>query len=275
MAGFDPVLDQATLDAVQRILFVGDLHANAYAGVAAIQRAAERDVDLIIQVGDFGFWPDQGTQHEGSWARSFVGQIELAIRELEQPIPLLWIPGNHENWREADAAREDEGLTELGLWETTGHISEAHPGVELGIWDKRFLFVGGAVSLDRYYRTPGHSWFPQERISDELGAEIASRGVGDVDVIVAHDAPAGVGFLDERYAGPSSWLAELIAESHAHQRLMRTIFDARLREGGLWVNGHHHARFADELAGRRIEGLGRDGDPIDQLTMLLDLNDLP
>lgn len=261
-------LDQAYLDSVRRVLLVGDLHGNIDAGLRAVQRAAELGADLIVQVGDFGFWPDRGTQYEGSWQRTFEGRVTKAC--MGAGISLIWIPGNHENWEELDRRRAEEGLDELGLWEHTAALWEAHPGVELLIGGQRWLFVGGAVSVDRHWRTPGVSWFAQERITDEFGATIAA-GQRDVDVIVAHDAPSGVPFLYELNAGDRGWPADLIAESDAHQQLMRRILEARLAPGGLWVHGHHHVRCTDQVAGARIEGLGRDGDPIDDLTLLVDL----
>ena len=41
----------------QRILLVGDLHMNTLAAHQVIDHAQALDANLILQVGDFGFWP--------------------------------------------------------------------------------------------------------------------------------------------------------------------------------------------------------------------------
>lgn len=56
---------------------------------------------------------------------------------------------------------------------------------------KRYSWLAlGAISVARRWRTPGRSWWAEERISrNDADAAIAG---GPVNVMVSHDAPNGV-----------------------------------------------------------------------------------
>jgi hypothetical protein len=62
---------------------------------------------------------------------------------------------------------------------------------------ERFLFVGGAVSIDRLYRVEGRSYWPNEVfVYDE-------SKVTPCDVLITHSAPPWIGPFDKE--GLSSW----------------------------------------------------------------------
>lgn len=82
----------------QRILLVGDLHMNTRAALQVIDHAQAVDACLILQVGDFGFWPQANNGAGLEYLRD-VDQ-RLALADLE----LWFVPGNHEDWPEEEVS---------------------------------------------------------------------------------------------------------------------------------------------------------------------------
>nr|WP_142277563.1 hypothetical protein [Mycobacterium timonense] len=112
--------------------------------------------------------------------------------------------------------------------------------------------------MDRRWGRQGRDWWPEEELSAQDTAR-AIRG-GPVDVIVAHDCPAGVAIpgLDR----PSSWPAEDLAASEEHRRRLQSVVDAT-RPHALF-HGHFHRRYNSEYISpdgtrTRIVGLAEDG----------------
>jgi hypothetical protein len=97
----------------------------------------------------------------------------------------------------------------------------------------RFLFVGGAPSIDQAFRTPGKSWWPEETITEEEH-ERAMAVEDRVHVLVTHDAPnypPGFGPKgDPEFRARSRRSMEMIAEL------------IKFKSPGLHVHGHWHHR---------------------------------
>lgn len=196
-----------------RILVVGDLHANTGAGFSVIDHAAALAADLILQVGDFGFWFDpQGSKY----LRKMEGR--LAARDLR----LWWVDGNHEQFDRLNAIPVgDDGRRQI-----SEHIWHLPRGFRWQ-WDNTaWVAAGGAVSVDQNYRTEGKTWFPAEELTDQQVAQIIADG--SADIVVAHDAPLGIPFLRIRlgqdkpaWRRESQWPTGLIVRSDEHQRRVR------------------------------------------------------
>ncbi len=78
-----------------RALLVGDLHANTGAAFEVLDHAAEIGADLVLQVGDYGWWP------RADWGRKCIRKVDrrLALRGLD----LWWVDGNHEDFDRLNA----------------------------------------------------------------------------------------------------------------------------------------------------------------------------
>ena len=57
------------------------------------------------------------------------------------------------------------------------------------IGGKTYLFVGGALSIDRELRLEGHSWWSDEDIK-ELSDDEWNSIAGKFDVVITHTAPS-------------------------------------------------------------------------------------
>lgn len=248
-----------------RVLIVGDLHCNTGALFQVVDHAAEVRADVIVQVGDFGFWPRTPS------GQKFLRKAEarLALRGLD----LWWVSGNHDDLQalgsrpvEADGRRR----TSDHMW----HLPRGHRW----LWgDTVWVAAGGAVSVDRYGRTEGVSWFRDEVMTDAEVDQIIAAGPSDV--VVAHDAPWGEGIFGRRLSldlpaadRESWWPEDLLLESDEHMRRLRRLVDG---VGASRVfHGHHHLRYDDRLTTSHgpveITGLGHDLGPIHQAWILVD-----
>ena len=78
---------------------------------------------------------------------------------------ILFIDGNHENFEMLNACQLVEFHGAL-MHQIDGHIFHILRGEILTLEDKTFLCLGGAVSIDKIYRTPYISWWPEEEITN-------------------------------------------------------------------------------------------------------------
>lgn len=248
-----------------RVLVVGDLHANTGAALQVIDYAATAGADLVLQMGDYGWWPnDQRGQ-------GFIRKVEkrLAVRGLD----LWWIDGNHEHFDRLLARPIDAD----GRRQMSEHVWHLPRGFRWRWSQAVWVAVGGAVSVDKAFRTEGKTWFAGEELTDEEAEAIIAGG--PADVVVSHDAPLGVPFLrnllrQERPAWrrESEWPTGLIMRSDEHQRRVRRVVDG-VRATRVF-HGHHHIRYSDVLPAAHgsvlVEGLGMDLDPLAARCLLVD-----
>ncbi|MBW7856887.1 MAG: metallophosphatase family protein [Leptonema sp. (in: Bacteria)] len=151
-----------------RTLFVGDIHSDfeSFEFLCEFMLNEVRDIYRIVQIGDFGFWPNQN-----DW---------LWYPKSRLSVPDKYIDGNHEDH---SVLQKQELLKPTKLTEKFDAYY-----IYRGYADDLFVYCGGATSHDRSLRTEGIDWFKQENISEQdlRRAIDASRGK-QIQVIVAHD----------------------------------------------------------------------------------------
>lgn len=235
---------------VERVMAFGDWHANTeFAVEQLMSRAGEADV--YVHVGDFGIWPT-------TIARGYVDQIE---DELARQNRELWfIDGNHEFF----PILEELELDERGLGIVSDHIFYIPRGHAWEWGGKRFMGVGGAVSVDQDQRTPGSSWFPQELITDH-DVDVAVKN-GPVDVLFTHDSIWNP-------LQPRSFGTLIDFQNQQNMRQLTRIVDAVKPE--ILIHGHYHLRhnrsYADDF---HIVGLGMDRGSLEDNFVVLDVGNL-
>lgn len=201
--------------------------------VDALEREVGRAIDLVLQVGDFGAWPDAARLDEATQRHGGAGDFPrwLAARKA-LPRPTIFIPGNHEDFEYLLAADDPELLPGLRLlpW---GHVVEV-AGLRIG-------GLGGCYS-PRSYAMPSLSG---KRRRHYCRSEVrALVGQGALDLLLVHDAPAGR-FVDIRPEWPRSWT------THA-AGITEILESCRPR---ICLHGHLHGRFERTYGGVPITGL--------------------
>jgi hypothetical protein len=187
-------------------------------------------------------------------------------------IPVYWIDGNHENHDQIVPGFGDQWLR---------HLPRGH---RWQWWGKTWMAVGGGVSVDKKFRTPGHDWFSEETITPQQ-FEYCIRD-GKVDIIVSHDCPVGVLIpgvhaLDKQGKDVNGQMVrkpifppEQIAESEGHRKVLGDI--VVYTRTSLLFHGHYHQRYEQRTRdGLGVVGLGMDGSPMTDNTIILTSKDLP
>jgi hypothetical protein len=180
---------------------IGDVH-----GKFKPYRNLIRGVPFSIQVGDMGV--------------GFMGFRGGELRSLTNP-PYdamskgrhYFIRGNHDNPQVCE--RHD-------FWLPDGSQSQ---GV---------FCLGGAVSIDRAYRTEGLDWWPDEECSyAELEAHIDAYAASKPEVVITHDCPESV--ANEILAAFNIRKIEDGSRTRVALERMLAIHQPRL-----WLFGHWH-----------------------------------
>lgn len=181
----------------------------------ALQVAQDAKADLVIQVGDFGFWPNA----------TYAAGVNKAFKKAGMPLGI--IKGNHDSPRDAQAWMRGD-LMDPGLTCIPNGTVEVFDEVRVG-------FMGGAVSIDQKFRVENKSWWADEVPSDDE-FELAKAN-GPVDVWVTHDA------VDMPPGKPVYRFGPKIDTECSIMRHKMTLLREALKPR-LHIHGHWHYRYA-------------------------------
>jgi predicted phosphodiesterase len=233
-----------------RLLIAGDTHGNLDWMRTLSKLAARHGCDGVIQLGDFGFWPDQQELRVNDrlvindrWLDALAGTAEFH--------KVWWrvIDGNHDAHPLARAAfpAAENGVRPI----RDGVLDWADRGA---VWEwcgVRFGALGGAVSIDQEWRTEGLSWWATEEITDsEVDRLIELAGPSGVDVLLTHDAP-------ELPDGISP-LANQMKHAACDRSLKQVMRAVDAVDPKILLHGHYHRRYSSVFGTTRIEGLASD-----------------
>ena len=146
-------------DLRDKIVVMGDIHGDFATLNTFINKHHPK---IILQVGDFGYWPNM----------TDVGTPKA------QDTLIYFCDGNHEDhWALRDRTTDE-------LWPNIHFMPR---GSTLRLPDGRnVLFIGGGISIDKYRRTIGVSWFPEETITQK---DISNLPDETVDIVISHTCP--------------------------------------------------------------------------------------
>jgi len=234
-----------------KTLILGDIHGRwTSAGELYDRAVAEHGTpDLLIQLGDFGFWPRM--DRHLVWGRKFDH-------------PCMWIDGNHEdfwtlrgahlpNWDFDPQTYEPKNLA---MWQ---EMMSQWTYIPRGTIIDGHLFIGGARSIDAMHRVRGWDWFPEENINyrqqSDVFDNIASYGSENIHTVFTHDCP---GSFDVKEACIYSKVE--IVDSN-RKFLQAVLEDARPDR---WFFGHYHRKmWKTDLSSKcewRCVDMSRDDD---------------
>lgn len=229
---------EGTMENSEKVLVAGDWHGNTPWMQTVLVKAAADGYRTIIHVGDLAvLWPG---------GQQFTRRLVRHLEELD--LRVIFVDGNHDVHPKLRALpRNAEGFGTISdrlLYAPRGHRWELD-GV-------RFGALGGARSIDRQWRTEGRTWWPQEDVTAE---DVKALGDAPLDVLITHEAPAGINVT-------SSLGRKLLAALARESRMSRLhVLEAvRATEPELVFCGHWHQRHTETLAGSntRVEVLHRE-----------------
>lgn len=226
------------------ICAAGDVHGalnRLYEDVLALEAGLRVRFDYVLQVGDFGIWPDANRIDRAARHHDGAGDFPRWLGERRAvPRRTLFIKGNHEDFAWLEGQRDGDvlpGLTYLRNGYTVDLIDSRGGHI-------RVAGIGGCYAPSDYVRRSDELQGYRRRhyTSDEID-RLAS--VDDVDIVLTHDAPAGVRLPRNRRGEP------YISGTQGLDVLL-----ARVRPRVCFF-GHHHARVDADVAGVRCIGLNR------------------
>lgn len=162
------------------IYITGDTHGEVSRFEEIHKRYRLTESDSLIVAGDFGC----------IFGR-FI-QDDEKLDALEQlPYTILFLDGNHECFPKIYSYPEE-------MW-NGGRIHRIRPNIlhlmrgQVFKLDGMSIFtIGGGYSIDRIYRYPGISWWPEEMPSETEYAEARenlNKHDNSVDILISHAAP--------------------------------------------------------------------------------------
>ncbi len=232
------------------ICAAGDIHGamdRFYEDVLTFENHLAVRFAWILHVGDFGVWPDPNRLDKATWNHGGAGDFPRWHSERRRaPRQTVFIKGNHEDfaWLEE---RRGQGQFEVvpGIrYLPNGEVFEIESDSER----LRIGGIGGCHGPSNYEK---HSKNLQGRERRHFTHDEIMRLCGrkQIDILLLHNAPAGVEFIwrrpdgsvRRRYASEAEGLAEAISRT----RPIVCFF------------GHHHTRLDAEVAGVRCIGLNK------------------
>lgn len=233
-----------------KIGILGDVHGNGSWFTYACDAFSRAGIDTILQVGDFGFWP-------GKYGENFYIKAMKAL--LKYDLKLYVVPGNHEDY---DQIEKIPVVEDGWLRFRKDRIWVAPRGHRWEWWDRSFVALGGAPSVDRTWRLrsmgvltevesmeklgkkllPANlraqkSWWEQEAITREE-ADLTIAG-GYADVMVCHDAPNGIKEIEKQIQHNPHGFKQVDLNYAAEGReLLTEVFFAVAPK--VFLHGHYH-----------------------------------
>lgn len=225
-------------------LFLGDTHGDIEFVERVAVVARQHDAE-VVQVGDWGFlWP-------GSDKLKDLSDLLLGCC-----LTMRFCDGNHDDHPRLRKLALRGRATEIArnvIYQPRGSVHEDEDGT-------RLLFLGGAPSIDRAFRTKGRSWWPEEVIEEDEASR-ARAAKKPVHALVTHDAP---GF-------PPGFASKGSPSYQAAQKLSMQRVDMLVKHHrpDLHVHGHWHSRYERRHAtGARVVGLDCNLGRVDAAVLL-------
>lgn len=201
------------------MIFIGDVHGNYNKLYETIEKFQNK---TFIQVGDFGIGFDK--------KNDIQSLLDLNAHLKENGSDLFVIRGNHD-----DPAYWDGSYEFTNLYLVPDYT-------EIFIENKKVLFIGGGVSIDRVERKVNKSWWVDETIKYK-------EDINKCDILVTH-VPLMKKFHDISEASSSNLInrfankelrilnSDLYSDLNKEQLRIEYIFEKANPKW--WISGHMH-----------------------------------
>jgi len=159
-----------------KILGVGDIHGD---WGHLNQIINKKQPDLVLQVGDFGWWPKLEVKRKS--ALYHITEDWKCKGVKCQGSKVLFCDGSHEDHLDLQKYKENGWLYDGVVYKSRGSTHILPDG-------RVILFMGGANSINKPSRTPGHDWLSQWIPTYEEFDRAMSHD--SVNMVVSHTCPS-------------------------------------------------------------------------------------
>lgn len=204
-----------------RVFVTGDCHQKYEKIFNFIKRFELTEDDIIIVCGDMGLFWDADQKDAQYWIEEYEKRCN--------GVHLFWIDGNHENFDIIDSWK-----CEKIMYDNSTHIHYIPRGCTTWLNGKRCLFMGGADSIDRFWRKDFIEWWPQEQITQK---QIDDVSIEYYDYIFTHCGPYTEVFKNRGFLYTLGNVNENNA-IHTSEKMLDQI--AHNIDFGHWYFGHYH-----------------------------------
>jgi hypothetical protein len=229
-------------------MVLGDTHGDAGWCVHVTRLAGRHGVQRVLQVGDFGFWPEIKLDRDLSVARRLLQQIDWACEEYNV---LGWdfIDGNHDDHRALRDIQGHHQPDDDGMFPVSRYVRYSPRGNSFKLDGTIVGTLGGAVSIDALLEQTGIDFGDKEpyRVDWDWFPDLESPTLADieklpdhVDLLLTHEAPQGV---DLRHLDGFPGLAIPPDVQAATDAARDIVAEAVYRTSpALVIHGHWHGR---------------------------------
>ena len=208
------------------IYYTGDIHGNANRIAYFARRMELTEDDVIVILGDVG-------------ANYYLGRRDEIVKSAMDKIKatIFCIHGNHEARPHTIKTYKTKTWNGGEVWYEDNHpnLLFAKDGEIYNIEGLSHLVIGGAYSVDKYYRlSRGYAWWEDEQPSEETKRRVEQQIQGrHFDVVLTHTCPfryepveAFLPCVDQSTVDDSTekWLDEIEAAT----------------DYSVWICGHWH-----------------------------------
>ena len=164
------------------VYFTGDIHGIPWKIRRFVNQMSLTNKDTIVILGDVG-------------ANYFLDKRDAAMKCIldKLGVNILCIHGNHEVRPANIASYKLQRWNKGKVWceENYPNLKFAKDGEVYHIEGKRYMAIGGAYSVDKYYRQArGFGWWSDEQPSDKIKEYVEKQlAKGDFDIILSHTCP--------------------------------------------------------------------------------------
>ena len=210
---------------INMICITGDTHGFNDIDKIALKKtlASLTENDYLLITGDFGGIWDGGTHDE-----------DILDYYSRKPYTTLFADGNHENFYLLNSFPVEQ-WNGGKIHRVTDKVFHLMRGQIFNIENMSIFTFGGALSIDKAYRTLGESWWPEEEPSEEecmKAMENLEKHDFIVDYIVTHAAPESI-VRNEINAAHKLLCLDCCAEKFLDKVLERVVYRR-------WYCGHYH-----------------------------------
>lgn len=166
------------------VLITGDIHGNVQRLVEMCDTYDLTDSDVVILLGDVGLNYYGGKEDE---------ERKKIVADL--PCNFFMIHGNHEKRPSRIPSYEIVDAYGAKAYWDKNYPNQyfAIDGQNYSIEDHQYFVIGGAYSVDKWYRlSRGWNWFDDEQPSEVIKAEVESNLHNldnKVDIVLTHTCP--------------------------------------------------------------------------------------